>query len=140
MKKGQARWYVRPAEKLKATSHCGYLILVLLLCSCTQPESFQQGEQLTGGSAFNGRHLIYSYGCGSCHIIPGIAEANGTVGPTLKGFASRVYIAGSLTNETKNLLYWIAKPQEIVPGNAMPNLGITEHQARDMAAYLYTLQ
>ncbi len=95
---------------------------------------------MTGGNAHVGRHLVYSYGCGSCHVIPGIAEANGVVGPTLQGFASRVYIAGSLTNEPENLFLWVTKPQRVIPGNAMPDLGVTEPQSHDIAAYLYTLQ
>ena len=36
-----------------------------------------------------GENLLYSYNCGSCHAIPGIAEANGTVGPPLDGFGNR---------------------------------------------------
>ncbi len=87
-----------------------------------------------------GQHLIYSYACGSCHAIPGIAEANGTVGPPLRGFASRTYIAGTMMNQPKNLFLWITKPQEVVAGNAMPDLGVSEGQAHDIAAYLYTLQ
>jgi len=87
-----------------------------------------------------GEHLIYAYGCGSCHLIPGVAEANGSVGPPLQGFGSRIYIAGLLVNTPENLLHWISKPQEVDPGTAMPDLGVTEPQARDIAAYLYTLQ
>ena len=87
-----------------------------------------------------GRHLIYSYGCGSCHVIPGVAEAVGTVGPSLKGLANRDYIAGVLTNTPDNLSRWIADPQALEPGNAMPRLGVTPEQARRIAAYLYTLK
>ena len=97
-------------------------------------------QQSTGGDAKIGEHLIYTYGCGSCHVIPGVAEANGTVGPTLQGFGSRYYTAGLLVNTPENLFRWISKPQEVDPGNAMPDLGVTERQARDIAAYLYTLQ
>ena len=97
-------------------------------------------QHSTGGDAYVGEHLIYTYGCGSCHVIPGVAEANGTVGPTLQGFGSRYYIAGSLVNTPQNLIRWVSKPQEIDPANAMPDLGVTERQARDIAAYLYTLQ
>lgn len=98
------------------------------------------GQQSTGGNVKIGEHLIYAYGCGSCHVIPGVAGANGTVGPTLRGFGARYYVAGSLVNTPDNLARWIAQPQEVDPGNAMPDLGVTEHQARDIAAYLYTLQ
>ncbi len=97
-------------------------------------------EQVTGGDPKVGEHLIYAYGCGSCHVIPGVAEANGTVGPTLQRFGSRIYIAGLLVNTPENLFRWISKPQQVDPESAMPNLGVTERQARDIAAYLYTLR
>ena len=97
-------------------------------------------EQESGGHIQNGSHLIYSYGCGTCHLIPGIGDALGTAGPPLQGFASRTYVAGVLPNTPDNLVHWISKPQEITAGTAMPDLGVTKDQARDMAAYLYTLQ
>ena len=96
-------------------------------------------EGMTGGNPGNGRHLLYSYGCGSCHKIPGVGEADGTIGPPLGGVGSRMYIAGLQQNTLENLVRWIAQPQEVQPGNAMPDLGVTEEQARDIAAYLYTL-
>ncbi|MBV9404682.1 MAG: c-type cytochrome [Acidobacteriaceae bacterium] len=115
-------------------------LLAVMISACTHRETIFQAENETGGNWRVGRHLIYSYGCGSCHVIPGVAEAKGTVGPPLEGFASRIYIAGSLENTPENLFRWIAKPQEIVPGSAMPDLGISDGQAHDIAAYLYTLQ
>ena len=69
-----------------------------------------------------------------------MAEAKGSIGPTLQGFGSRNYIAGLLVNTPENLSRWVSKPQEVDPGNAMPNLGVTERQGRDIAAYLYSLQ
>ncbi|HLK46903.1 MAG TPA: c-type cytochrome [Bryobacteraceae bacterium] len=96
-------------------------------------------EGISAGRAGEGRHLLYSYGCGSCHVIPGISEATGTVGPPLAGLANRQYIAGLLVNTPENLFRWIRQPQQIEPGSAMPNLNVTEQQAHDMAAYLYTL-
>jgi cytochrome c2 len=119
---------------------CIVLILVIMLSGCREHETTLQAEEVSGGNAKVGRHLIYSYGCGSCHIIPGVAEAKGTVGPPLQGFASRIYIAGSLENTPENLFRWITKPQKIVPGAAMPDLGVSERQAHELAAYLYTLR
>jgi cytochrome c2 len=58
----------------------------------------------------------------------------------LNQFADRIYIAGRLPNTPENLMLWIQKPQEVVPNNAMPNMGIGEQDSRDMAAYLYTLR
>lgn len=99
-----------------------------------------EAQDLTQGNAATGEHLIYAYGCGTCHTIPGVAEAKGTVGPPLQGFASRTYIAGLLLNTPDNLFRWVAKPQEIDPATAMPDLGVSERQAHDIAAYLYTLK
>ena len=116
------------------------IVLATALFGCARHQITRQAEQVSGGNAKVGRHLIYSYGCGSCHVIPGIAEAKGTVGPPLQGFASRIYIAGSSVNTPENLFRWITKPQQVVPGSAMPDLGVSERQAHDIAAYLYTLQ
>jgi cytochrome c1 len=73
-------------------------------------------------------------------VIPGIHGANGLVGPPLTNFAQRAYIAGEVANTADFLVRWIEVPQAIEPGTAMPNLGITEGQARNIAAYLYTLR
>src|SRR5205085_423157 len=59
------------------------LIVVLLITfsGCGQ-NGF--GFKVGGGEAAVGQQLIFSFACGSCHMIPGIAEANGTVGPPLQ--------------------------------------------------------
>lgn len=87
-----------------------------------------------------GRRGIVTYGCGACHEIPGIAGANGMVGPPLDHMGRRVYIAGLLRNTPENMTRWLLDPQKIVPGNAMPVLGLTEEQARNITAYLATLE
>jgi cytochrome c2 len=88
-------------------------------------------------SVSTGRSLITSFGCGSCHTIPGISGADSKAGPPLDHFYQRSYIAGVLPNTEENLITWIEDPQQVIPGNAMPNLGVTKDQARDIAAYLY---
>jgi cytochrome c1 len=93
-----------------------------------------------GGSATRGAALIVSYRCGSCHTIPGIRAANGVVGPPLFFFSRRTEIAGELPNTPNNLIHWIVDPKSVEPGTAMPALGLDESQARDIAAYLYTLR
>ena len=94
----------------------------------------------TGGNADRGAQAIQQYGCGSCHMIPGINRANGLVGPPLMMFGRRTFIAGEVANTPNNLVQWIQNPQSIEAGTAMPNMGISEDQARDIAAYLYTLR
>lgn len=95
--------------------------------------------EIVGGSTDQGVQQIERYGCGSCHTIPGIDSAEGTVGPPLSFWADRGYIAGSLPNTPENLIHWIQNPQDVEPGTAMPDLGVSEAEARHIATYLYTL-
>ena len=95
---------------------------------------------LPGASASRGRSAIERYGCGSCHTIPGVRDARALVGPPLTRWGERVYVAGLLPNDPPHLVRWIMHPQSVVPGNAMPELGIAEPTARDIAQYLYGLR
>jgi cytochrome c2 len=92
------------------------------------------------GNPQHGRELIRQFGCGSCHVIPGISGADGIVGPPLTQMSRRIYVAGMLRNTSDNLARWIEHPQQIVPGNVMPDMGIDRRQADDIAAYLMTLR
>jgi cytochrome c2 len=83
---------------------------------------------------------IRQYGCPTCHRIAAIVGANAPVGPPLEGIASRGLIAGMLPNTPENLVRWLREPQKLNPRTAMPDLGVTERDARDIAAYLYTLK
>ena len=114
-------------------------LVVLVLAGC-DAVSRTPAWDVSGGHAAQGVALIRGFGCGACHRIPGIGEAKGNVGPSLAGFGDRVYIAGVLRNNPENLVTWLRDPQQVVPGNAMPDLGLTDQQARDIAAYLYKLR
>lgn len=92
-----------------------------------------------GGDAARGAELFISYGCGTCHAAPGLGGARGTVGPSLAGFARRSFIAGQVANVPDNLVQWIVVPDSIAPGTAMPTIGVSEEDARQIAAFLYTL-
>jgi cytochrome c2 len=92
------------------------------------------------GDAENGRLLLRQFGCGTCHRIPGVATADGAVGPSLDGVARRVYIGGFVPNTPDNMSRWIRNPQAFDPRTAMPRLQVGEAHARDMTAYLYTLR
>jgi cytochrome c len=92
------------------------------------------------GNPENGRLLLRQFACGSCHSIPGVANAGGKVGPPLEGIAKRVYLAGVLPNTPQNMAAFIRAPQAADPRSAMPDMGVTPAHARDMVAYLYTLE
>jgi cytochrome c2 len=118
----------------------GALMLVATLAAGCGEDSFKIAAKLTGGDPSHGPDQIRKYGCNTCHDIPGVDGVHGVVGPPLSGIASRVYLAGRLENSPDNLMRWIRDPQSIAPGTAMPRLGVTEQDSRDIAAYLYTLR
>jgi cytochrome c len=95
---------------------------------------------MTGGDPHRGRAAISRYGCSACHTIPGVQGATALVGPPLDRIASRSYIAGVLPNSPDNMIRWIQNPPGVDRMTAMPNLGVTEGDARDIASYLYTLK
>jgi len=97
-------------------------------------------REVPGGDAARGQRAISAYGCGACHVVPGVAGARGLVGPPLTSFAYRTFVAGSLPNTPPNLVRFLQTPQAIRPGSAMPNLDVAEPDARDIAAYLYSLE
>jgi cytochrome c2 len=78
--------------------------------------------------------------CAACHRIPGIAGATGRIGPSLAGIAHQQIIAGHFANTPEMLVSWIEHPQHMLPGNAMPEMGLSHEQARTIATYLYTLE
>ena len=94
----------------------------------------------SGGDPERGHRAIERFGCGACHVIPGVEGARARIGPSLEGIGSRARLAGQLPNNADNLVRWIRKPQEVKPGNLMPDLGIGDRDARDIAAYLSTLR
>jgi cytochrome c2 len=115
-------------------------LFALAAAACDRAEGREPRFVVTGGDAGRGKAAIARYGCGSCHMIPGVARADGLVGPPLIKWSRRTYIAGEVPNTPDFLVRWIEVPQAIEPGTAMPNLGVPEGEARDIAAYLYTLR
>jgi len=109
-------------------------------CRGNNPEYGEAYVTPVGGDPARGHAVIVKFGCGSCHTIPGIRGAHGLVGPPLYWFSRRTYIAGEVPNTPENLVHWVEAPKAIEPETAMPTLGLSEQQARDVAAYLYTLR
>ncbi len=92
------------------------------------------------GDVQAGRLAIDQYLCATCHQIPGIVGANRHVGPPLNGIGTRKYIAGVLPNTRENMVRWLRHPTAVDPLSARPDLGVTEKDAREIAASLYTLK
>jgi len=108
-------------------ARCG-LAPVLLDAAPTRPPDIARGKL-----------ALTQYACSACHTIPGVVSSSPQVGPPLAGLARRTVIAGRLANTPDNLVRWLRHPKTIDPQTAMPDLEVSEADARDMAAYLGTL-
>ncbi len=95
---------------------------------------------LTGGDPLRGKSLFAARGCGACHAVSGDRAATGVVGPPLGKLAPRAFVAGRQPNDPSHLIAWVQHPQTIEPGVGMPDAGLSDQEARDVAAYLYTLR
>ena len=114
------------------------LTTALFLSACMGGTRGYTEKSVPDGDVQAGHDAIIAYGCGACHVIDGVAEANAYVGPPLSHYERRHYIAGNLPNTADNLIYWIQFPQSVEPGTAMPDLNVSEADARNIAAYLYS--
>ena len=123
----------------QAARSAAAIAVILLISACTNHDE-QWAAEMTGGAPGRGREAIRSYGCPACHTIPGIRATKGLVGPPLAGIASRSYIAGVMSNTPDHMIEWLRNPPAIDSKTAMPNMNVTERDARDIAAYLYTLR
>jgi len=111
------------------------LVAALVVAGCGEADAPK-----LAGDADNGRLLLRQFGCGTCHRIPGVAAARGNVGPPLDAIGSRAYVAGELPNTPDNLVHWIMDPKSVHPRTAMPDMAVSEAQARDIVAYLWQLR
>jgi len=118
------------------------IILTFAVAGCdpATPDYVSQVKHNSGGDPEAGRSKIRNYGCQACHTIPGVTGADTWVGPPLMHWSRRMYIAGELPSTPENLARWLQHPLQVEPKTAMPDMGVTEQDSRDIAAYLYTLK
>ena len=123
--------------------------LMIGLAACSESETSHDGpfhdhaghaQRVVDGDPERGRTIIAAYACGVCHVIPGIRGAHGIVGPPLEHFAERQFIGGVVPNEPTILVRWVKDAPSIAPHTGMPDVGLSEEEARHVAAYLYTLR
>ena len=104
------------------------------------PAAAAQEPASAAADAERGKRALEQYACVACHRIPGMVGPEARLGPTLHGIGSRVMLGGVLPNSPENMARWIRAPRQVSPLTAMPDLGVTERDARDMAAHLLTLK
>jgi cytochrome c1 len=115
---------------------CCFLTLAIVASgACARPDG--PDRTVDGGDGDRGRAALIAFECGACHRISGIPGARGNVGPPLDDYRERVYIAGRYPNVPERLVEWIRHAPSLDPQTAMPDFGVSDAEARDIAAYLY---
>lgn len=110
--------------------------------ACASAPAFAEpapGDALPPPDAARGRVALTQFACNACHRVPGVTGSEVHVGPPLAGIAGRALIAGQLANTPESMVRWIRDPRGVDPKTAMPDMGVGERDARDIAAYLATL-
>jgi cytochrome c len=127
-------------------SRIGLAVLALVATACGPSNSSAPasapGPPPNPTAVAEGQALMAQKGCGGCHVVPGVAGASGTIGPSLAGVASRTSIAGGAVpnNGPDDLKRWILDPPAVKPGTQMPKLGLSDDEATKIVAYLATLR
>lgn len=113
------------------------LVCAVLASGCTKEAP---ASRVAGGDPERGRLLVQQYQCAACHFIPEVQGPNGDAGPSLQSMGRMSYIAGSIPNQPENMIRFLQNPPAVKPGTLMPALGISNDEARHMAAFMYSLK
>jgi cytochrome c len=120
-----------------------FLLLVFCLsltaCNWFRDFDFARGARVTGGDPEAGRKRLSMRGCGSCHVIPGVPRAEGKTAPSLAGWSGRRTFLNNIPNTPAELEKWLDKPSHRKPGTNMPDIVLSPQDARDMTAYLFSI-
>ncbi len=113
------------------------LVCAALASGCAKEKP---ASRVAGGDPERGRLLVQQYQCAACHFIPEVQGPNGDAGPSLQSMGRMSYIAGSIPNQPENMIRFLQNPPAVKPGTLMPALGISNDEARHMAAFMYSLK
>lgn len=115
----------------------GVVIGALLASGCV--DKAQKPRPVAQGDPARGLATIERVGCAACHAVPGVRWPQGRTGGALAGIGARPLIAGRLPNQPDVMAAFVRDAPSLLPDVAMPPMPLTDDQARDVAAYLYTL-
>lgn len=128
----------RTRSSSKGYSALGLVLASFMLVACDGPPD--RTPTLSEASAEAGLRLVTEKGCVACHTFPDVKWPRGGLGPSLQGFARQGLIAGQLPNQPGVLMQFVRNAPGLLPGTAMPAITMTDQEARDVTAYLLTLQ
>lgn len=131
---------MRTAVLIALLLGCAAGVHVMVAERTRRAEAELRAAHLTGGNPARGRTIAREVGCVACHVMPGVPGPETRVGPPLEKFGQSSFVAGAAENTPENVIQFLRDPRSVAPQSAMPNLRLTETQARDLAAYLYSLR
>ncbi len=114
------------------------MLLALLATACADKGGGPR--EIAGADPARGLEVAERVGCAACHRSPGVEWPSGAAGPSLEGFGGSPLIAGRFPNQPDRLAQWVRNAPSMAPETGMPAMPITEAEARDVAAWLYTLE
>ena len=114
----------------------GFLGIALLCSAC---DHGHRGNVSPSRAEMHAAKALIAANCGACHRVPGIPQAQGRVGPSLQQISRQQIIAGHFANSPDALTRWIEHPQSMLPGDAMPDTGLSHEQVLKIVDYLYTV-
>ena len=114
------------------------VVLALFAAACADKSGGPR--EIAGADPARGFAVAQRVGCAACHQTPGIAWPAGAAGPSLEGFGGSPLIAGRFPNQPDRLTRWVRDAPSMAPETGMPAMPITEAEARDVAAWLYTIE
>lgn len=110
-------------------------VTALLVATACQPPPAER-VAIDRLAAKRGLQTIERVQCAACHDIPGVRWPKGRTGPSLHDVGLRGAIAATLPNRSDVLAAFIRSAPSVKPGSPMPPMPVTQHEARDIAAYL----
>jgi cytochrome c oxidase subunit 2 len=120
--------------------HAHMVVLVIAQSRPAFDRWLAHNAQPAASASSRGKQVFLNEACADCHQIRG-TDAHGTVGPDLTHFATRRTIAAvRVPNDPKHLREWLRDPQDVKPGNKMPNLAMSDADWRAVQQYMESLR
>jgi cytochrome c1 len=111
---------------------------LILLLAISTAAACSNGAHQSRARTREAKRLIAN-NCAACHQVPGVAAAHGRVGPSLAHIGRQQILAGHLANTPGEMVRWIEHPQSVLPGDAMPEMGLSHDDVLKIVDYLYTM-
>lgn len=106
-----------------------------------------KAPEIAGADLGKGRQLLETKGCGSCHVMSGVAALPSSNPPAMDGkaFERAHRLAPDLVNvrarmPPSRLVAWLKDPVAVKHDSPMPKIALTDTEVRDIAGYLLTAE